>query len=127
MNPFQIVALIGLAALIVYCVRGWLMLGRRRMALAALVFLAAGIAIARPRSIQFVAEQLGIGRGTDLLVYLTAFAAMGCYFLTLYSHRRLRIQITELTRQLALAQLPGQIALRAEWAQTAPASAAEPR
>src|SRR5262249_18784246 len=127
MNPFQIVALIGLAALIVYCVRGWLMLGRRRMALAAPVFLAAGIAIARPRSIQFVANLGGIRRGTDLVDHLRAFAAMGCYFRTLYARGRLRMQIRELPRQLALAQLPARGALPAEWGQTGPATATESR
>jgi hypothetical protein len=106
MNKFQIVALAVLSILSLWCLRGWLILGRRRMALGLPVFVAAGVAIAYPRSTQSVAEWLGIGRGTDLVVYLTAFAAIGCYFLTLYSHRRLRMQLTELTRQIALGSLP---------------------
>src|SRR5262245_25392519 len=124
---FQIVTIAVLAVLVAYSLRAWLVLGRRRMALACLLFLIAGIAIAFPRTTQFIANRLGIDRGADLVAYMTTFAAIGCYFLTLYSHRRLRIQITELTRQLALAQLPARESLPPEWRQTAAAAADESR
>lgn len=127
LTVFQIVALVVLVGLVAYCMRAWLVLGRRRMGLAAIFFVGVGVTIAFPRTTQFFADRLGIGRGADLVLYLTAFAAIGCYFLTLYSHRRLRMQITELTRQLALAQLPPRESLPPEWRQTGAAAAAESR
>lgn len=112
MNTFQVILLAILVPGTFYCLHGWLSRRRRRLALAALVLTACGITMAVPSVTQRCAEFLGIGRGADLVSYLAALAVIGCYSLTLYSHRRLRLQITELTRQLALTQFDAQ---RRQW------------
>jgi len=105
---FQVVALAVLAPLALLSVHALIFGRRRRMIIPAAVLVAACFVTAAPALTQRGAELLGIGRGADLVAYLTTFAVIGCYFLVLYSHRRLRLQITELTRQLALAQLDSQ-------------------
>ncbi|MHC4696675.1 MAG: DUF2304 family protein [Planctomycetota bacterium] len=104
MNPFQIVALVVIGVLfiatIAATVRGSV---TRREGLAwALLWLAAGIAIARPGITAATARALGIGRGADLVLYC-AVVVMLVGFLMVYARlRRLRRDVTLLVRHLAI-------------------------
>lgn len=105
MKFFQILVLIIVAPLALVCLHAWIIRRQRRMAAAAFVFTSIAVTMAVPGLTQWAADLLGIGRGADLVGYVTALACMGGILLSIYSHRRLRLQITELTRRLALQQL----------------------
>jgi hypothetical protein len=62
----------------------------------------AAISIARPETLVFVAGILGIGRGTDLVLYLSILFMFVAMFLIYLRFRRLDEQITMLVRQLAI-------------------------
>lgn len=71
-----------------------------------LVLFAVGTAfvIISPSLLSHLARILGVGRGTDLLLYALAVAFL-CFLATYYGRMRaLNRQITALTRELALAQ-----------------------
>jgi hypothetical protein len=107
MNPFQWLTLPVLLLalgwdLLRLCVPGS---GRRwwRM-LRIAVWLLAAVAILQPERTSAVAQLLGIGRGTDLLVYALClvFLATSSFWYTRTS--QLERQITELTRHIALRE-----------------------
>ncbi|MFQ5592022.1 MAG: DUF2304 domain-containing protein [Phycisphaerae bacterium] len=104
MNIFQIIALLLmallLAATIAATVRGTAT--RKEGLFWASVWVAAGVAIARPGITATVARGLGIGRGADLVLYCTVVMVL-VGFLMVYSRlRRLRREITLLVRHLAI-------------------------
>ena len=75
----------------------------RRVALPwALVWLAAGCAIAWPESTRYIARTLGIGRGADLVLYCFALVTMIGFFMVYVRIRRLESHLTTIVRQLAL-------------------------
>lgn len=76
----------------------------RIRAFRALVWAGAFIAIANPGIPQFLANKVGIDRGTDLAFYLfaLAFLMVSFYFYTRY--QRLQRQLTDLVRTIALEQ-----------------------
>jgi len=66
--------------------------------------LAAGVVIVQPSVLSNLARVVGVGRGTDLLLYALA-VAFACFLASYYGRQRaLNRQITELTRALALAE-----------------------
>jgi small membrane protein len=66
------------------------------------IWLAALVAITRPLLLQSLANLLGIGRGTDVLLYGLVFVFLGTSFF-LYSRTvLLQRQVTELIRRYAL-------------------------
>jgi small membrane protein len=106
MTPFQVLSLSVLAYLfgreVVGWWRGWPQPGRR---VRALIWLAAAVAIAWPfGTVQLVAEALGVGRGTDLVLYLFGllFLATSFYFYSRFV--RVQRQVTELVRHLAIQE-----------------------
>lgn len=104
MSLFQIVFIIVVACLLsaglVALFKGWA--SRREGVIWTLVCLAAGVAILWPQTTTRLARVLGIGRGTDLLLYC-AVVVMMIGFLMVYARiRYLRREITLLVRQLAL-------------------------
>ena len=108
MNLFQILAVALVAGL--FCLslasmlRGW---ATRREGLAwAFVWLATGVAIARPGLTIVVAKALGIGRGADLVLYCTVIVMLVGFFMVYARLRRLRRDLTLLTRHLALRDAP---------------------
>jgi hypothetical protein len=105
MNRFQILALLALVPWSLWVLRAAFRRGRRRYLLGFAILIGAMVAVVDPDLTQRAAHWLGIGRGADLLIYLTALAVLACLFLILYVHRLLRLQITALTRQIALGQL----------------------
>jgi hypothetical protein len=75
----------------------------RRVALVLSALIAASLIIA-PTAASQLARMVGVGRGTDLLLYglVVGFA---CFLATYYGRMRmLNRQITELTRALALSE-----------------------
>ena len=58
--------------------------------------------VLEPEWTQAIARRLGIGRGADLVAYLTAFGVLGAYSLILSQSRRQRVRMTELVRAIAL-------------------------
>jgi hypothetical protein len=106
MSVFQWLAIGFLGALVAWEIRNWLRGGRPGGAglLRCLVWLAAAAAIARPDWVQKVAEQIGVGRGADVVLYLfvLAFLATSFYF---YSRCvRLQRQLTQVVRHIALQE-----------------------
>ena len=108
MNLFQILAVGVVAGL--FCLslaamlRGW---ATRREGLAwAVVWLATGVAIARPGLTIVVAKALGIGRGADLVLYCTVIVMLVGFFMVYARLRRLRRDLTLLTRHLAIRDAP---------------------
>lgn len=60
------------------------------------------VTILNPRLTSIVASRIGIGRGSDLVFYLTSFALMFLAALVYLRFKRMDHQIAELTRALAL-------------------------
>ena len=106
MNGFQIVATVCLVPSSLWCIYAAFRRRRRRLLVVAAVYLTGAYVVLHPDTSTKIANRLGIGRGTDLVAYLTALGLLGLAYGTLALHRRLSTQITDLTRQLALAELP---------------------
>ena len=110
MNGFQVVfvsiAGIMLCVSLISIFRGGVTL--RGGLLWALLWAAAGIAIARPDITVVIARRLGIGRGADLVLYCSV-VGMGVGFLWVYAKlQKLRREMTTLVREIALrdARMP---------------------
>ncbi len=58
--------------------------------------------VAFPRSATLLANQVGVGRGADLVLYLSAAGGGFCLLLLLSKIRDLETRVTELTRELAV-------------------------
>lgn len=80
--------------------------GARRMAVRRLTlllaFAAAALAVAFPGVINDIAVFLGIGRGTDLLLYGLIVVFVGNAIATSAHHRQLQREITQLARTVAI-------------------------
>ena len=103
-NTFQILFIAALVALGAAALWG---LRRRRLSrteglLWASVCALAGIAVAAPDLTVTLARALGIGRGTDLLLYLAVLVMMVGFSATYLRLRDLRREITVLVRHLAI-------------------------
>lgn len=83
--------------------RGARHLAVRRIALV-LVFLAAILAIAFPQVINAIANAVGVGRGTDLLLYLMVIVIIANIISTTRRHRHTEREVTRLARTIALNQ-----------------------
>ena len=104
MTPFQIVALPCLAVLVLWefarLRRGGFNGGSWLVRIG--VWLAAAAAVAQPLLLQHLANLLGIGRGTDVLLYLLVFAFFGTSFFLYARTVVLQRQLTQLVRRYAL-------------------------
>jgi len=100
----QLLLLLGTGALVLTFVRRWDRAHTRawkRMAFAAFI-LANVYAVFRPQDVTWIANQLGVGRGTDLVLYLLVIAMA---FMTLNSFMRFRsleAKLTDLARAIAV-------------------------
>jgi hypothetical protein len=105
LNTFQLVVVPLLAVLFV---RSLISMGRGRhrrfSAVAALVWLGASITVLRPDVTAVVARAMGIGRGTDVVLYffLIFFLAASLYFYNRVI--QLDSAITKIVRQAALRE-----------------------
>ena len=66
------------------------------------LWLAAALFIALPELLVGLARFLGIGRGADLVFYVSILAGFVAFFLTYLRFRRLDDQMTEIVRHLAI-------------------------
>ena len=104
MTTFQLVTLPILAALVVVTA---VQIGRRRLALRfgilwLALWIAAAISIANPDLLVAIAHFLGIGRGTDLVLYLSILFMFVAFFITYLRFRRVDEQLTKIVRHLAI-------------------------
>jgi hypothetical protein len=93
---------------------GWMMLrspsgarhqaGRRIVTLAFVIF--AFVSIAVPSVVSRIAYFVGVGRGTDLLLYALVVAFLAQMLSTFRRHAALERQITRLARRIALDTVP---------------------
>jgi hypothetical protein len=100
----QILLLVATIGALVYFVRSGQTVGVRaskRLAFGAFVVLNI-YAILRPDDVTFVARALGIGRGTDLIVYLLVVAFVFGMLNTYLRDREISQHLTNLARQIAV-------------------------
>ncbi len=106
MNVFQWLTLPVLALLLVW---EFVRLGRGPVAwgawlLRVATWAAAAVAIAVPNLVQDVALALGIGRGTDVVLYFFVFVVLGSSFYFYSRYVRLQRQLTQVVRHVAIRE-----------------------
>lgn len=104
MTTFQIVTLPLLAVMVLATV---IQIGRRRLAARfgvawIALWIAAAMAIANPDVLVRIAHFLGIGRGADLVLYLSILFTFVAFFVTYLRFRRIDEQMTKIVRHLAI-------------------------
>ena len=82
--------------------RGARKLALRRIVLL-IVFAAAVVAVVFPEIVNSVANLLGVGRGTDLILYALVIVFVGNTISASIRHRQLEREVTQLARTIALA------------------------
>lgn len=106
MSAFQWITVPTLLALLLWDIwhfgQGPLTVGSRLIRMA--VWSTAAVAILRPDWVQRIAEMLGIGLGANLVLYLFALAFLWTSFFLYARIIRLRQDLTEVVRQLAILQ-----------------------
>jgi hypothetical protein len=113
---FQILAIVAVVAIAIVVVRGG---GARHQAvrriLLVLFVLGAAVAVLFPQVLTWLANLVGIGRGTDLLLYVMVIAFLALVATTYRRFRQMEEQITTLARRVALLDsdpTPGRSASR---------------
>ena len=76
-------------------------LGRREYMIWLIFWLGVGIVIARPETANFVANLVGVGRGADVMVYLSIITLFYLVFRILVRQEKMEKEITKLTREIA--------------------------
>jgi len=106
LSPFQILALAVLFVLFVLTAIGGLRrwIGRGEALVWSAVWLAAGLAVLWPNATTSIARAVGIKRGADLLLYCGLVVMMVGFLMTYVRLRRLRREVTLLTRHLAIKE-----------------------
>ena len=104
MTTFQIVTLPLLALIVLVTV---IQIARRRMAPRfgfawILLWVAAAVSIADPDLLVRAAHFLGIGRGADLVLYLSVIFSFSAFFITYLRFRRVDEQLTTIVRHIAM-------------------------
>ena len=66
------------------------------------LWVAAGISIFDPNILVRAAHLLGIGRGADLVLYLSVLFSFAAFFITYLRFRRVDEQLTTLVRHIAI-------------------------
>jgi hypothetical protein len=106
MTAFQWITVPVLVALFLWDVwhfgKGPLTTGSRLMRMT--LWLTAAVAILRPDWVQRIAEMLGIGLGANLVLYVFALGFLWTSFFLYARLVRLRQDLTEVVRQLAISQ-----------------------
>jgi small membrane protein len=102
---FQILAVAAVAVIAFFILRGG---GARHQAirriLLVLFVVAAAASVFFPQVLTWLANLVGIGRGTDLLLYVMVIAFLGFAATTYRRFRLLEQDITQLARKLALLE-----------------------
>lgn len=110
-----IVAVLVIGALLVRSTAGDRHQAVRRMLLGLLALLAVA-SILVPGAVTLLARTLGVGRGTDLLLYGLVIAFLGALVSAYRRQRSLESRLTDLTRRLALDEAEPPAAARARGA-----------
>src|SRR5690554_4336766 len=104
---FQILAVVAIVVAAAFMLRGG---GARHQAIRRILMLvfivAAASSVFFPQIWTFLANLVGVGRGADLLLYFMVLTFLGFVASTYRRFRHLEDDVTELARQLALAQTP---------------------
>lgn len=104
---FQITAVLAIAvAAFVFLRAGGARHQAFRRILGLLFVLAAATSIFFPQAWTWVANLVGIGRGTDLLVYVLVLAFIGSVVTTFRRFRQIEAEMTALARKVALLEAP---------------------
>jgi hypothetical protein len=113
MNAFQYVVLLLLTGLSAATMRGVVggTIRKRVGGFWMLIWFAAAAALIWPNATRVVARALGIGRGTDLVLYVSVFAMLAGFFYIYTRFRKLDRALTLLVRELAIerAKKPGDL------------------
>ena len=104
MTTFQLVTLPLLGVLVLATA---IQIGRRRLAARfgvawVALWVAAAVSIADPAILVRIAHFLGIGRGADLVLYLSILFTFVAFFITYLRFRRVDEQLTKIVRHLAI-------------------------
>ena len=104
MTTFQVIALPLLLAMMIATAAA---ITRRRITPRVglfwlIVWIGAAVSIAFPEIPSVVARLLGIGRGADLVLYLSILFMLGAFFGIYLRFRRIDEQMTEIVRHLAI-------------------------
>jgi hypothetical protein len=103
MNLFQAMALAVFVALAAFTFSAGMRGARKRVVAFWLsVWFVGSVAVVWPRSTAVVARSLGIGRGADLLLYLSVLVMFIAFFYVYGRFRRIDRQLTQLVRRLAI-------------------------
>ena len=106
MSIFQLLLILGMVFLAGLAVR--FLPGERSLALkrifAILFVIAAALAILFPNALTAVANLLGIGRGTDLLLYVFIVAVLAFAVAVIRAKARSDARVTQLARAVALME-----------------------
>ncbi len=70
-----------------------------------ILWVAAGIVVIIPRTTTYLAEKLGVGRGVDIIVYLSLVLLFYLVFRTYVMMEDIRQEITVLIRKLAIEKV----------------------
>lgn len=104
---FQVLAVLAIAVAAFFMIRGG---GARHQAIRRIFLLlfivAAGSSVFLPQIWTYAASLFGVGRGADLLLYITVLAFLGFVATTYRRFRMLERELTELSRQVALSTAP---------------------
>lgn len=84
-------------------------LGVREYAIWLIFWIGAGVVIFRPETANFVANIVGVGRGADVMVYLSVIMLFYLVFRILVRQERMEREITKLTRELAIKNVQNRI------------------
>jgi len=103
-TAFQIILVLAFGGLLAGTAVAWVKGWASRPALVAWagLWLLGLVAAVRPDATTRVAALLGIRRGADLLLYCSSMAMLGGFFMMYVRLRRVRSDLTVLTRQVAL-------------------------
>ncbi|HSP14822.1 MAG TPA: DUF2304 domain-containing protein [Thermoanaerobaculia bacterium] len=104
MTTFQLVTLPLLGVMVLATA---IQIGRRRLAARSGVawlalWIAAAVSIADPDILVRAAHYLGIGRGADLVLYLSILFTFLAFFITYLRFRRVDEQLTKIVRHFAI-------------------------
>lgn len=104
MSLFQMLVLLAFGAMLALALAAGLRgtIPKRVVALACAIAGLGSVAVTSPHAISWLAHALGIGRGADLLSYLTALAMTMAFFYMYVRFRRVERQLTLLVRRLAI-------------------------
>jgi small membrane protein len=115
---FLLVPAVVLAVLLSLRSRASLRGQARRKIVAALTIVAGVVAVLVPDTLQVLADAVGVGRGTDLLLYMLGIVTIYLVGSTSARFREQEAKLARLSRQVALADTEARLAVRSPASRT---------